>query len=166
MENQFKTQSLKILVWILFGFVFLTAVTSLLNVLIYAYMHYGFSDEFYLIHFKYYIPAFSVLIYGIVAMLLILFIRKKTKKNLLTDYKISKIGWFILIILAIFLEPLTQIISDRQLENNLNDPSQTLHMSSLDIEAIFEIVDYSIRISKWTMILALIFYFSLKSRSK
>ncbi|BAO74456.1 hypothetical protein [Winogradskyella sp. PG-2] len=155
-----KTTIYKIILWILFGFIFISAVHAIIESLIYVYLHYGFSDKFLDIHFQYYTPAFTFILTFIFSLIILLYVRKKVSKKInLEDLKYPWILSVISLIIAIVLKPIALRVSDKKLMLLYEDLSKVDYMSRLDFNTIFDAVNYSSYGSKWLLVILLIIGF-------
>ena len=84
----------KLILCILFGFLTITAAQTIIEVIIYAYLHYGLNHDYREIHFKYYLPIAGIISSIILYFLIItILVRKSMSKDL--KFKGSSKFWFI-----------------------------------------------------------------------
>lgn len=155
-----KHTSYKPILWLLFGFVLISAVHAIIETLIYCYLHYGLSDGFLDIHFQYYIPAFSVGITFIFGVIVAIILRKKIET--------TKVPWFLFLILtliAAIIKPLVHIWSDNGVMRLYDDLSKSEYLSELNLVTIFNTVKYSSIGSLWFLFILLAFYFLFLNRN-
>ena len=164
-----KTTIYKTMLLVLFGFVFIYAIHSILVALIYLYFHYGLSDRFLNIHFQYYLPAFTLAFTFVFSLLSVwLIVRKKEE---IIDIEYLKLPWFLCIItllIAIVLKPITYKVSGHKLMLLYEDLSKFEYMSKLNFDSIFKTINYSELGSLWFLLLLLFmsfFYLNKKAKS-
>ncbi|WP_178987869.1 hypothetical protein [Winogradskyella schleiferi] len=155
------------ILWVLFGFALISAVHAIIETLIYGYFHYGLSDGFIDIHFRYYIPAFSLVTTFIFSIITMLILKKKITTLKIETSKLPWLTFVSLIIIASIAKPLVQIWSDNKVMSLYDDLSKTEYLSRLNLVNIFNTIEYSSIGSLWLLFLLLVVYFLyLNRRSK
>ncbi|WP_299097538.1 hypothetical protein [uncultured Winogradskyella sp.] len=144
----------KLILSILFGFLLVASAQALIEIVLTAYMHYGLKNDFREIHFKYYFLMVAIILAVLLAFLIIsVFVRKKN----LNDLKLpnhSKL-WFVVFVFVLAFVPVVKHVSDQNFMNMYNDYQLTRYLSNRNVNEIFENVDLSIMVSKWTLIVTL-----------
>lgn len=144
----------------LYGFVLITAVISMLEAAVFAYMHYGLENGYMIRRFTYYIPCFAIIIYGITALFLVIIANRNLVRN--RPFKLPKFTLFLLIIIAIGFQYYTERVSDWHLSVLFDDLSKTEYMSSVNFGRLFEVVEYTTLILRWFFIVMALLFFSYK----
>lgn len=153
MKNQHYTS----LLWMLYGFVFIMAITSILEAFLCLYMHYGLVEEFMIRRFSYYIPFFGCTIYGITGLFLLFISNKRLKKN--KPLNLPKLMFGICLIIAIGFQFFTEKVSDWHLSQLFDDVSKNEYMGSLPFGKLFDIVEYTAFALRWLSIIVTAFFF-------
>lgn len=151
------------ILWILYGFVLLTAIFSVLEAAVYTYMHYGLVNGYMIRRFSYYIPCFAFIVYGITAVLLVLAANRKSKRH--KPLTLPKLSLIICIIVAISFQYYTERISDWHLTVLFDDLSKAEYMSSVSFGKLFAIVEHTTLILRWAFIIFAIIFFSFKLKT-
>ncbi|MBT8288362.1 MAG: hypothetical protein HKN00_08920 [Flavobacteriaceae bacterium] len=132
-------------IWMVYGFLILSAIIAILNALVEIYFHYGLAHDFLLFHFKYYIPTFTMAIYAIAVIIGMFFISRHFQSEEKFAHKEVRIVPFVVVlILAFILGPLTRYFSFRKLDQSYADLSRTDYLSSVDFAMIDQIIEQSI----------------------
>ena len=144
----------------LYGFTLIVALSKILDASILWYMHYGFENSFYMIHFKYYVPVFALAIYGGVALVIaILWHRGFNFRSLL-----KPLLFFLALVLILVFDLFSERVSNSILESYFNNNQDVDHISSLDLTTINYVVKDAMSYAKWIGILMLIGYFYFRSK--
>lgn len=144
--------------FMLYGFVVITAIVSILETAVFAYMHYGLEHGYRIRRFSYYIPCFAIITYGVTAVLLALIAKRKSRTGIAPT--IPKLTLILCLIIAIFLQFYTERISDWHLSILFDDLSKTEYMSSVNFGKLFDIVEYTTLILRWAFIIFGLAFFS------
>ncbi len=150
----------KTILLVLFGFVFINAIHSIIVALTYFYFHYGLSDRFLNIHFQYYVPAFALVItFAFSLIIVLLFVKKKHKTVEIEHLKLPWLLFMASLLTAIVLKPIIHKISDNKIMLLYEDLSKFEYMSKLNFDSIFKTLNYSDLGSKWFLFLLLFICF-------
>ena len=148
-----KTTAYKLVLWVLFGFAFISTIHAIVEALIFCYLHYGLSNGFLDIHFQYYIPAFSILMTFVLSILTILSIKKKLVNF---DIEQSKLPWFLFFIfttIAISNSIITKQLSDQKVMLLFDDLSKSEYLGQLNLVNIFNTIKLSSLGSQWLIVI-------------
>lgn len=154
------------ILWMIYGFVLIMAITAVLEAAVYAYMHYGLVNGYMTRRFSYYIPCFSSIIYSVTTMLLVFLANRKLKRS--QPLKLPKILIVVCIIVAIGFQFFTEKVSDWHLSVLFDDLSKTEYMSSVNFGKLFDIIENTTLILRWVcIVMALLFFlYQLKTVKK
>ncbi|MDG5491388.1 hypothetical protein [Psychroserpens sp. SPM9] len=157
-----KAQHYTYLLWLLFGFVSVSALTHLLEALVYVYMHYGLTHEYTNRRFSFYIPLFAMIIYGITLLFIGFILNENIKKK--KALKLPKTGFLLVLIIAIALDFYTVKASDYHLKLLFDDKAMTEYMSTVNFGNLFDVVHYTVFALNWFVIIVAIIFcaFQLK----
>lgn len=153
------------ILWMLYGFVVLTAILSVLEASVYAYMHYGLTNGYMIRRFSYYIPCFAGFIYGLTAIIMVFISNRKTKRSI--PISLPKVSFIIGILIAMTFQIFTERVSDWHLNVLFDDLSKAEYMSSVQFGQLFDIVEQTTFVLRWLfIIIALLFLLYRSSKSK
>ncbi|WP_299100962.1 hypothetical protein [uncultured Winogradskyella sp.] len=153
-----KSTIYKPILWLIFDFTLISALSAIMEIFIYGYFHYGLSHGFINIHFQYYVPAFSIVIAVIFSVISILLLKKKISSIKL---KSSRFPWLLFVLLSIFAaitKPLVQNWSDKKVMLLYDDLSKADYLSQLNFVKIFNTINYSSIGALWLLVILLVCY--------
>lgn len=158
-----KTSHYTSIIWMLYGFVFISAITAMLEAAVYAYMHYGLENGYMIRRFSYYIPCFACILYGITALIMVFISNRMIKQN--KSLKLPKISFIVCMIIAISFQLLTESVSDWHLGVLFDDLSKAEYMSSVNFGKLFDVVNYTTFTLHWVSFIAALVFFSYKYKT-
>lgn len=162
METPKQLSKTSLFLWLIYGVSISLFVVHLTKLLIYGYLHYGLRHNFHLIHFKWYLLAFTTFI---LTLIIYVFLRRfnsfEYSKTQIKHPSLSVISGMIIfsLIVSFGLEPLHEF----DLSNILNDNTLQPYLSNLDFSLIFYYMKFYFKLLNWTVFLLIFIFLIYKS---
>ncbi|PKA81960.1 hypothetical protein ATE92_0083 [Ulvibacter sp. MAR_2010_11] len=151
-------ENVLLIIWIIFGFVFITAIDSLLY--LFTHLIYFVESELRLSYsfLQYSIPSITFIAYISTTFLILKRIKAKSDSEGIYLRNFPKKTFIILALIAIFLNPITNKLSGLYAEHNAYIQSG----SSSEFISFYGWMHFGIGFSRWVVLIVLVFVYMNK----